>query len=438
MTAEISKFTYMKKILPFGTILLLSIILFANTALAQLTYTWNGSVSNDWKNSANWSKSSGSLYPGQGTGDIVVISNGGTPVLASATLSVARMTISNATGPVSGSILTINSGATLNVTSASITNVVLNGGNIVNNGALNIATTATTGSGSPVYGLICGLPVVLPTIATEYRYSGSGTLSINLSTTNSSNSALIVSNGTSTDANAGKATYKLVLNNPTLNYNQGTTLAIGAIRTVGIVAANFAPKLIISGTGFTVGTEALPYIGSLFSLGSGTSLTIDTSTNITFNSKDTNTFSGITSFHSAASTISLTNKGTINYLGASTRSGIGFSTGSSAAASVFDIVNEGIVNINLNASTVGQSAYNIGNGGGGNANAGSVVNLTNTTTGVLTFKNTSSVVGAGNAIFCTTAGEAPRTVFNNNGTATFDGTVYNFGNKFTLNNNGIF
>ena len=130
-----------------------------------------------------------------------------------------------------------------------------------------------------------------------------------------------------------------------------------------------------------------------------------------------------------------TNKGTINVLGASARSGLFFSTGASATASVYNINNEGTLNINLNAATGGHSGLTIGNGGGGTANAGSVVNLTNT--GTMTLKNTSTAVGTGFSIFTVTAGEAPRLVLTNSGTLNLEGSTYNLGLKTTLNNSGI-
>ena len=107
--------------------------LFTNTAMGQLTYTWNGSVSSDWANTANWTKSSGTLYPGQGTGDLVVINNNSVPnapVIASTVPNaVSRVTINNANGTIGGATLTINDGATLTVSTSTVTVVILNGGN---------------------------------------------------------------------------------------------------------------------------------------------------------------------------------------------------------------------------------------------------------------------------------------------------------------------
>jgi hypothetical protein len=429
-------------------------LLFANTAMgqAQATFTWKttGGADNNWANAANWTKSgtatgtgSTDTYPGQTPGrrfDIAIVATGATAVTPNIparvdAYSLYRLDISNSATVPAGAVVTVSSGATVNIGDQNSNQLRLSGGTLINNGAVNISTTGAGFSGFPATGIICQTPVAIPSVPTEYGYKGTGTLSISLPNANFANAAFIYSNGTSTNANAVNATYRIELNNPTLSYNQATTLAIGAIRTIGIVAANFAPKLLISGTGFTVGSVASPYLGSLIGLGSGTSLTIDTGTNITFHSKNTNTFSGITSFHAAASTIRFTNNGTINYLGASARSGIGLSSGSTNNASVFDIVNAGTLNIDLNCATVGASPLNIGNGGGGAANAGTKVDITNT--GTMTFKNTATTVGTGAAIYCVTASEAAPLNLINSGTLNIDGTSYTYAPKATITNSNI-
>ena len=432
-------------------------LLFANAAMgqAQATFTWKttGGVDNNWTTAGNWTKSgttsgagSTDTYPGQTPGrrfDIAIVATGATAVTPNIparvdAYSFYRLDINNSATVPGGAVVTVSSGATVNIGDNNANQLRLSGGTLINNGAVNISTTNTgfaSGGNFPATGIICQTPVAIPSVPTEYGYKGTGTLSISLPNANFANAAFIYSNGTSTNANAVNATYRIELNNPTLSYNQATTLAIGAIRTVGIVAANSAPKLLISGTGFTVGSVASPYIGSLIGLGSGTSLTIDTGTNITFHSKNTNTFSGITSFHAAASTIRFTNNGTINYLGASTRSGFGVSTGSTNNASVFDIVNSGTLNIELNCSSIAHSPLNIGNGGGGVVNPGSMVNITNT--GTMTLKNTATAVGTGAAIYAFTASEAAPLNLINSGTLNIDGTSYCYAPKATITNTNI-
>ena len=409
--------------------------LFANTAMGQGTFTWNGATSSSWTTATNWTKSgtaTTSTYPGESSStDLVVVNttNAPYPVILTSpnSFTVARVTVGNNFGLASGAILTINIGATLNIVSTTVTSLVLNGGNVVNNGAINVTTSAVGSTGFPVYGIACGAPVVAPTVATEYGISGSGTLNITLSAANLATSAGIVTSGTTSIL----PTYKIAING-TISLNQSSAATINAVRTTAGATAN---KLIIAGAGFTVGSVGSPSIGSLINLGAGTSITVDSGTTLTFNSANTYTTSVLTGFSSSATATNFTNNGTINILGASLRSGMGFSTGSSATASVFNISNTGTLNVILSAGTTGNSAFNIGNGGGGTVNAGSAVNFTNS--GTATFKNTSTAVGAGNAIYCTAAGEGAPLNITNNGTINLECTTYNYGPKTTINNNSI-
>ena len=420
--------------------------LFANTAMGQAavasqdTFVWTGLTSSAWEEPTNWSINRATTatggtdtFPGQAGDaipDLVFVNKNDTPfapILSGQTRTVFRVTVNNNFGTTAGATLTINSDATLNITSTAVSNLVLNGGNVVNNGAIVISTTAPGSTGFPVYGIVCGNPSQLPTSPTEYGLSGNGTLSISLTNANLANSAAIVVTG-NTSVNP---TYKLVLNNPSISYNQASVATINAIRANGGATAN---KLIIAGTGFTVGTVGSPSIGSLISMGGGASVTVDKGTTLTFNSAIGNINAGITGFSSSAVATTFTNKGTINFQGASARSGMAFSTGASATASVFDINNEGTLNVNLNAVTGATGAFFIGNGGGGAVNAGSVVNLNNS--GIMTLKNTATAVGTGFAIFCVSASEAAPLVITNNGSLNFEGTTYNFGLKTTINNNG--
>ena len=84
-----------------------------NSLSAKDAFIWNGSTSNDWATTTNWTITRGtvpgtSTYPGEvGATDSVVVSNGGTPSLASGSLTISTLTVSNATGASSGSTLTI-------------------------------------------------------------------------------------------------------------------------------------------------------------------------------------------------------------------------------------------------------------------------------------------------------------------------------------------
>jgi hypothetical protein len=405
------------------------------TASAQDTFTWNGSVSTNWATAANWTKSgsaSSDTFPGQTLNrrlDIVNITNGGRPVVTANAnpYGMLRLTISNNATIPTGSVLTINSGATLNVGTNGSNNVALNGGSIVNNGVLNISSTAAGFTDFPVYGFNCGNPIFAPTVPTEFGYSGTGSLSINLSGANFALSSLVAVTGTTT----ANATYKMVFNNPTVSFNQASTATIGAFRVNGGATGC---KLLIGGS-ITIGSVGSPTIGYCVSLGAGADATIDTGANITFNSATANTNNLISSFSSSSVATNFTNKGTLNLLGASSRSGFSFASGSSGTATIFNINNEGALNVDLNCNRALESAFNVGNGGGGSANPGTAVNLTNT--GTMTLKNTAATAGTGFSIYVTSAGETAPLILNNSGILNLDGTVYNYGIKGTINNSGI-
>jgi trimeric autotransporter adhesin len=417
----------------FVALLLFFCVLWGNDAMAQDTFTWNGSASNDWATASNWTKTGTAgtdTFPGQTLGrvlDFVVISNGGTPIVASNVnaYGMIRLTISNATGPISGSTLTINSGATLNVSSASITNVTLTGGNLINNGTLNITSSSNAAS---CFGITCNTPTQLPGSATEYGYSGSGALSINISPNAIATSAAV--NVSSVNANS---TYKFLFNGAT-TFNLSNIAASVAFRTAGGASAS---PLIIGGAGITMGSVGSPIVnGGLFSLGAQSTTTVSEGTTLTLYSASTNLSRGISSFSSAAVATTFTNKGTINILGASTTTGgLFFSTGATANTVVFTINNQGTLNINLNCSGLATAPLSTGNGGGRASGVGSGVFINNT--GNITLKNSATAIGTGSAIYVAFAGEAPPVNITNDGTIKFEGSTNNSGSKTTIVNNGI-
>jgi hypothetical protein len=460
----------------FVVLLLLFFGLFANNAAAQAvvanhdTYTWTGVTSSDWTNATNWSILRGTAnagigtYPGEAVGtDVVFINNSGTPfpaILDGQIIDIARLNVTNALGGEAGATFTINAGAILNVGNYTLTvgttnvtqsnNVLMSGGNIVNNGTLNITGRGVGFTSFPSYGINCGNPPVLPTVPREYTYSGTGTLTINLANANFAGAAAIAVVGASAAstgvapipfANNANVTYRLVLNNPEITLNQASTASIQAIRAAG---GNNANKMIIAGTGLTYGTVGTPLIGGLINLGGGASLTIEAGTTLTLNSAATNTFSAISGFSGSTFATNFTNKGTINILGSSARSGMFFSTATALISTnnpagispIFNINNESTLNINLNITSGGQAGLTVGNGGGAASSAGvAAVNVNNT--GTMTLKNTSIAVGSGFSIFTVTASEAAPLFFTNSGTLNLEGSTYNYGLKTTLNNSGI-
>jgi hypothetical protein len=411
------------------------LIFISNLTWAQDTFTWTGAVNTNWSTAANWTKTgtaSTDTFPGQTLNrrlDIVNITNGGRPVVAANANSygMLRLTISNNATVPTGSVLTINSGATLDVGIDASNNIVLNGGSIVNNGNLNISSSGTGFSGFPVYGFNCGNPVVVPSSPTEFGYSGTGNLSINLSGANFALSSLVAVTGTTTS----NATYKMVFNNPTITFNQSSTASIGAFRVAGGATGC---NLLIGGS-MNIGSIIAPTIGYFISLGAGGTATIDANANYTFNSSAGNVNNLISTFSTTSVATNFTNKGTLNLQGASLRAGFTFSSGASGTASVFNIRNEGIMNVNLNCVRALDAPFHIGNGGGGPVNAGTIVNLTNS--GVMTLKNTATTAGTGFPIFISNAGETAPLLLNNTGTLNLEGSTYNYGVKSTINNSGV-
>ncbi len=453
-------------------LLLLFCGLFSNEAMAQPpvlaandTFVWTGLISTDWAITGNWTIIRGTAagsnsYPGESTtNDVVYVNKSDTPfklILDFQNLEIARLLVNNNFGGEAGATFTINPGATLNVgnNTAQSNNVLLNGGNIVNNGTLNIKATGVGFTNFPSIGINCGNPITLPSVPTEYSYSGSGTLNIDLPLANFAGAAAIavlgnnnpVSNGatppvfTTPPVTTANATYRFVLNNPAITFNQATLLAIGAIRAAG---GNNANKLIIGGTGFTIGTVGTPSIGGLINAGGGSTVVIEATTTLTLNSAAANLNAAVGGFSSNTTPCNVTNKGTINIVGSSARSGLNFSTagGSNGPPVVpsplvlININNEGTLNVNLNVVTPGFAAFSIGNGGGIVANPGTLVSLNNS--GTMILKNTATALGTGFPIYTFTGGEAARLLINNSGTMTIDGTTYAFCSKTTLNNSSI-
>ena len=450
--------------------------LFTNTAMGQAavasndSFIWTGTTSSAWNDTTNWTILRGTTtaglntFPGEGisiNNDIVYINKYDTPfasILDGQTRTIGRMFVNNNFGTaiggnIAGSVFTISSTGVLNITLGDGTNnLVLAGGSVVNNGALVIASNAVGFSGFPTYGINCTNPTNIPSVATEYGYSGSGTLSITLSGANFANAAAFATSGNSATANLANTTYKLVLNNPSITLNQTTILAIGAIRTIAVTGAlPFTPKLIISGTGLTLGTEATPSIGSLIAIGNASTLTVDSGTALTLNSAAANVNNGLDIANSVTGTgdaatgtnrTRFTNNGTINIKGNTSRSGIRVSTFSGTGNPIIGItfVNNGLIDVNINPNgTVSAdstpAAFQIQNGFGF-ANTNALLTLTNN--GIINLKNTSTVASNGFPIWVTGAGQRTKTTFTNSATGflNINGMLNNVGQGITINNDG--
>ena len=398
----------MKKNTYFGTFLILLIGFFANTAMGQTNYVWNG-TSGDWATATNWTPNG---VPGTNSGDTATISNGGTPSIGDGVNPVsyllARITITNATGPLSGSTVRINPNATLTLSSSTTAVITLNGGNIVNNGKLDITSTNTGAS----IGITCGTPTIAPTISTpiNYGYTGSGDLSFTLSASTTVNNCAIGLTSTNVFA-----TYTMNI------INSKTTFAFGNLGSYAVRATALSP-LIIAGSGFTVSGAN----GGLISLGANCNFTVETGTTLTLTSSATNGTNGINHFQSGANAnVSFINKGTINMSGTSTRSGIAFSIADtgisnfSPAVAVTNFENQGSINVDLASTAANQAPLSVGISGTGQG----ILNIKNTNTGTMILKNNQpSATNIGSAINIPNDGNAPNVNFTNNGSLTLTGT----------------
>ena len=425
--------------------------LFANSAMAQDTFTWNGSASNDWATATNWTKTgsaSTDTYPGQTPGrllDLVVIDNGGTPNVASGSYGMLKLTISNASGPITGSTLRIAIGATLSVTgpgNLAAEVVFLKGGNIVNNGTLNCTGTLTTGtSGNAAFGITCGVPAVLPSSPTEFSYSGSGTLNINTSAGNQFSGGIILNGTDASAANVANATYKLLFNgtanfvlSPVKTTAATPTSSVAAIRVSG-GSAVFTFPVIIGGNGFTLGSVStgVPY-GILNQGGAGTKVTVNAETTLTaYSGNGTGTGNGshILAFYGYGNatvdgTSYFTNKGTINISGTTTRSGISISTEFDA---ITNFENQGTINVDITTNGSNQGAFLLPISGTAKSPNESTVNLINS--GSISLKSLLNGPAAGFALLVTNDSKTPKFNMNNSGTLNLTGSNFNWGGNAT-------
>ena len=415
------------------------IFLFAHATSAQKTFTWNGSANSSWANTANWTISGSggtSTYPGENaTTDLVIINNGvvtAPVVFVTVPNAIEKLTINNAN---SSATLTINSGATLAVTTALNNPVVLNGGNIVNNGTLDVKTTITA---VVACGISCGNPTIAPGSATTFGYSGSGTLNIDIAASNTFNSSAIIVSGVNTNT-----TYRFLFNGAPNIKLSNTNTATFAVRAAGAFTGAEQPaKVLIGGAGFTLGSVATPVFGGLFSIIGGNNVTVDTGTVLTLNSLTGNLTNGIDITNALTPSMlaaSFTNKGTINIAGSTARNGLYLSPSSIATLPVINFENQNIININIFTTIVNNAALQVANIDINNTPG--TVNITNTAAAVMTLRNNQpqSATGFGCPIRIFGNVNTANVNLTNTGTLNLNGNDDSFGGnaaKSTLTNNG--
>jgi trimeric autotransporter adhesin len=360
--------------------------------------------------------------------DIALINNGGNPTLSAGAYTVAGLTVGNETGAITGSTLTIPVGVDIYVESATNEAVLLRGGNIVNNGTLNIINYFSGGSNNTAgaYGMTFALPAVVPTVATEYTYSGTGLLSIDTFAGNNFSGGFLF-NGT--DANAGNATYKLLFNGTTSfslsTVKSGTNTALTQLmRAVGIGTLQ-ACKVIIGGTGFDLGDISNGSLNGLIAVsGGGVDVTFDTGTTINVFSAAANPMALLSMYVFGATSIPayIKNKGTLNFKGSVLRSPISASAQNNG---IVNLVNDGTFDMDVNSASSGQGGIAITNNGSATLPADVIV----TNNGTMTVKTMVNGVSWGAPINMTTFSGAPNLHIINTGTLNLFGSNYSFGAK---------
>lgn len=360
--------------------------------------------------------------------DIAVISNGGNPTLAAGSYYLGGLTISNESGPITGSTLTIPSDVSIYVETATNEAVLVKGGNIINDGYLDIKNVLSSGSNNTAgaYAMTFGLPAALPTVATEYTYSGSGELSIDTSAGNNFSGGFLF-NGI--DANANLATYKLLFNGTANFYLSAATAANGTasthlMRAIGTGSLNSC-KVILGGTGFDFGTESAGANNGLLSVsGSGVDVTIAEGTTINMYSNSTNPTSSFSMYSFGATAVPnfIRNKGSISIKGSMARSPLGLSAQS---LGVVNFVNDGVIDIDVKSTIAGNAGISITNNQGATGPAD--VNVINN--GTMTIKTLLNGACWGAPIAMTTFSGAPNLHLINIGTLNLIGSNHSFGAK---------
>lgn len=369
--------------------------------------------------------------------DIAVISNGGNPTINAGTYYFTGVVVSNQTGAITGSTLTIPVDVEIFVENISNEAVLLKGGNIVNNGFLDIKNSLTTGANNiGSYGITVGLPAVVPTSPVEYMYSGTGYLNINTSLGNLFSGAILF-NGL--NANAANATYKILFNGTTNFLLSPTTSsappAIGnanthALRVVGNASGLMACKVILGGAGFTLGsTFAGSTNGLIAASGGGTNVTVEAGTTLEVFSAVTNatTLIGLYSYGPAAGRVSFNNKGVIRLMGPLHRAGLSITSEYNA---IMDFDNQGTIDINVTSTTAGQAALAFPLATTALSPNLSTINFTNS--GTLNVKGNLNAGSSGTAFLTSGDGKTPNLYITNTGTINLVGSNFNTGGRTFL------
>ena len=363
--------------------------------------------------------------------DIALINNGGNPTLTVGSYYLAGISIGNKTGAVTGSTLTIPSNVEIYVETLTNEGVLVKGGNIVNNGLLDVKSSLSTGTAitNSAYAMTFGLPEVVPSVATDYTYSGTGLLNLDTSASSTSfNSGGILFNGASAAANL--ATYKLLFNG-TETFALSTTVnaANGSANTQLMKALGistfYSCKVVIGGVGLNLGSETAGYINGILSTsGGGVDVTIAAGTTINLYSDKANpgnTF-GMYVFGGTAIPSYIRNKGTVLIKGMTRANVIGLS---SQTGGIVNFVNEGTFTIDIKSTVAGVAAIAVTNNGGTFPPSDVIV----TNSGTMTLKSLLNGASWGAPILISTFATTANFHLINSGTLNLIGSNYSFGGR---------
>lgn len=213
--------------------------LFISQQLAAQVKTWNGSVSTDWYNAANWTPSGGATAGAPTATDNVIINIASpNPVIASGNAVAKSINMD-----IVGSALIINSGATLTVSANAGDVVSIYRGTLTNNGTLSITHTGAFTSGLEAMILSNGGTVTNSGIMT---LNGGANVALNIagSTFTNQSGGNITSNGRDVMrmsgpgvifTNAAGATFTGTGSNSGINVNPGTFNNAGTMNITGSI-----------------------------------------------------------------------------------------------------------------------------------------------------------------------------------------------------------
>lgn len=359
--------------------------------------------------------------------DIAVINNGATVTMPSGFINLTGLIVGNRTGAVTGSTLIIPAATELTVESSINEPVLLRGGNIINNGSLNINSSLSAGINLPsgAYGMVCGLPFQVPTTPTTFTYSGAGSLKID-TTAGNNNSGGFNFNGLH-PTEGFNTTYRILFDGPTtilLSDKQNTSggAATFCFRVAGAGTAFRGCNVSIGGKGFDLGDPVSGGVNGLINSSGSVTVTIEQGTTINtyFNSNAGMAAIALYIWGNSVTPAKVINKGTLNFRGQSKR-GI-LSLFAEAQTAITEFENQGIFDVDVDFTTAGGSTIAYGSF---DATA-DTTNINVINSGTMNVKQKLNGLNSGTPIFNSSnkKDNSPFFTITNSGTMNFDTAAF--------------